>query len=62
MTVSLDLATNNLPNSFSPAPAANGWQLGPLAYFKKKFPKTIAHTAAMVAGEPSAIAKWNAEK
>jgi branched-chain amino acid transport system substrate-binding protein len=62
VTVSLDLATNNLPNSFSPAPAANGWQLGPLAYFKKKFPKAITHTAAMVAGEPSAIDKWNAEK
>src|SRR6202022_2795515 len=30
VTVSLDLGTNNLPNSFSPAPAANGWQLGPL--------------------------------
>ena len=62
VTVSLDLATNNLPNSFSPAPAANGWQLGPLAYFKKKYPKAISHAAAMVAGEPSAIAKWNAEK
>ena len=62
MTVSLDLATNNLPNSFSPAPAANGWQLGPLAYFKKKYPNAVTHAAAMVAGEPSAIAKWNAEK
>ena len=62
VTVSLDLATNNLPNSFSPAPAANGWQLGPLAYFKKKYPNAVTHAAAMVAGEPSAIAKWNAEK
>ncbi len=62
VTVSLDLATNNLPNSFSPAPAANGWQLGPLTYFKKKFPQAITHTAAMVAGVPSAIAKWDAEK
>ena len=62
VTVSLDLATNNLPNSFSPAPAVNGWQLGPLAYFKKNFPKDITHAAAMVAGEPSAIAKWDAEK
>jgi branched-chain amino acid transport system substrate-binding protein len=62
VTVSLDLATNNLPNTFSPAPAANGWQLGPLAYFKKLDPKDITHTAAMIAGEPSAISKWNAEK
>ena len=62
VTVSLDLATNNLPNTFSPAPAANGWQLGPLVYFKKKFPQAITHTAALVADEPSAISKWNAEK
>ncbi len=62
VTVSLDLATSDLPNSFSPAPAANGWQLGPLTYFKNKFPSDITHTAAMVAGEPSAISKWNAEK
>jgi ABC-type branched-subunit amino acid transport system substrate-binding protein len=62
VTVSLDLATSDLPNSFSPAPAANGWQLGPLTYFKNKFPSDISHTAAMVAGEPSAISKWNAEK
>ncbi len=62
VSVSLDLATTNLPNTFSVAPAANGWQLGPLAYFKKKFPKTIKSAAAMVAGEPSAISKWNAEK
>jgi len=62
VTVSLDLATNNLPNTFSPSPAANGWQLGPLAYFQKKYPTAITHTAAMVAGVPSAISKWNAEK
>jgi branched-chain amino acid transport system substrate-binding protein len=62
VTVSLDLSTNNLPNTFSPAPAANGWQLGPLAYFKKIHPKDITHTAAMIAGQPSAISKWNAEK
>ncbi len=62
VTVSLDLATNNLTNSFSPAPAVNGWQLGALAYFKKSDPRAITHTAAMVAGEPSAISKWNAEK
>ncbi len=62
VSVSLDLGTNNLPNTFSVAPTANGWILGPLAYFKQKFPKTITHAAAMVAGEPSAIAKWDAEK
>jgi branched-chain amino acid transport system substrate-binding protein len=62
VSVSLDLGTNNLPNTFSVAPAANGWELGPLAYFKKRFPKAVTHAAAMVAGEPSAISKWDAEK
>ena len=61
VSVSLDLATNNLPNTFAVAPSVSGWQLGPLAYFKKKYPAAITHTAAMVAGEPSAIDKWNAE-
>ena len=62
VSVSLDLVTNNLPNTFSVAPTANGWILGPLAYFKQKFRQAITHTAAMVAGEPSAISKWDAEK
>jgi branched-chain amino acid transport system substrate-binding protein len=62
VTVSLDLATNDLPNSFSPAPAANGWQLGPLVYFQKKFPADVTHTAALIADQPSATSKWAAEK
>ncbi|MGO8869912.1 MAG: ABC transporter substrate-binding protein [Acidimicrobiales bacterium] len=62
VTVSLDLTTNNLPSSFSPAPAANGWQLGPLAYFKSKFPSDVTHTAALIADQPSATSKWVAEQ
>jgi ABC-type branched-subunit amino acid transport system substrate-binding protein len=62
VTVSLDLATADLPNSFSPSPAANGWQQGPLAYFQKKYPAQILHTGALVADPPSAVAKWVAEK
>ena len=62
VTVSLNLATSNLPNSFSPAPAVNGWQLGPLAYFQKKYPSQIRHAAALVADQPSATSKWAAEK
>ena len=62
VTVSLNLATANLPNSFSPAPAVNGWQQGPLAYFQKKYPSQIRHTAALVADQPAAVSKWTAEK
>jgi hypothetical protein len=62
VTVSLDTATANLPNSYSPAPTTNGWLLGPLVYFKTKFPDDITHTAALIADEPSAEVKWAAEK
>jgi branched-chain amino acid transport system substrate-binding protein len=62
VTVSLDLATNNLPNTFSPAPTANGWILGPIVYFKDKFPADITHAGAIVADQPSAESKWTAEK
>jgi ABC-type branched-subunit amino acid transport system substrate-binding protein len=62
VTVSLDLATADLPNSFSPAPAVDGWQLGALTYFGKKFPNDIGHTGALIADEPSATEKWTAEK
>ncbi|MGD0392040.1 MAG: ABC transporter substrate-binding protein [Acidimicrobiales bacterium] len=62
VTVSLDLATAELPNSFSPAPTPNGWILGPLVYFQKKFPDAVKHAGALVADEPSAEVKWTAEK
>jgi ABC-type branched-subunit amino acid transport system substrate-binding protein len=62
VTVTLDPTTAAYPNSFSPAPTPNGWILGPLAYFKKKFPKTIDAAGALIADEPSANDKWVAEK
>ncbi len=62
VTVSLDLATADLPNSFSPAPTPNGWILGPLVYFQKKFPDDVKDAGALVADEPSAEVKWTAEK
>ncbi len=62
VTVSLDVATAELPNSFSPAPTPNGWILGPLVYFQKKFPTDVKAAGALVADEPSATVKWTAEK
>src|ERR1019366_7263969 len=55
-------ATQKLPNNFSPAPAAQGWPLGPLAYFKKKFPNQVLHTATIIADLPSTVLAWNNEK
>jgi hypothetical protein len=62
ISVSLDPATQKLPNNFSPTPAAQGWPLGPLAYFKKRFPGQVAHTATIVANLPSTVLAWNSEK
>ncbi len=62
VTVSLSSVANNLPNSFSPSPNADGWQLGPLAYFKSKFPSDVTHAGALIADQPSATATWTGEK
>ncbi|MDA8340848.1 MAG: ABC transporter substrate-binding protein [Actinomycetota bacterium] len=62
VAVSLDLATAELPNSFSPQPTLNGWQTGPLDYFKTAYPEDVKHAGALIANQPSAIDKWNAEK
>jgi len=62
VTVSLDPSTINQPNSFSPVPAVNGWSLGPLAYFKGKFPAAVTRTGELVADQPSAIDKWDGQR
>ncbi|HEX7460325.1 MAG TPA: ABC transporter substrate-binding protein, partial [Acidimicrobiales bacterium] len=62
VTVNLDQTASDLPNSFSPDPAAVGWPTGPLLYFKQKFPADVQHAGALVANQPSAITKWGGEK
>jgi hypothetical protein len=62
VTVSLSTFTNNLPNTFSPAATPGGWQLGPLAYFQKKYPNDMAHVGALIADQPAAIAAFAGEK
>jgi branched-chain amino acid transport system substrate-binding protein len=62
VTVSLSQVASDLPNSFSPDPAAIGWPTGGLSYFKQKFPGDVQHAAALVADQPSAIIKWGGEK
>ena len=62
VSVSLDQATNDLPNTFSPQPSVGGWELGPLVYFQKKYPTDVLHAGALIAGEPSAETDWAGEK
>lgn len=59
---SLDPVTQKLPNTFSAVPAAQGWPLGPLAYFQKKFPTEVLHTASIIADLPATVDAWTNEK
>ncbi|MGH9080370.1 MAG: ABC transporter substrate-binding protein [Acidimicrobiales bacterium] len=58
----LDPTTSRLANSFSAAPSAGGWQLGPLAYFKSKFPNDVTHAGALVADIQPAPTLFAGEK
>ncbi len=58
----LDPTTTQLPNSFSPAPSSGGWQLGPLTYFKTKYPADVTHAGALVADIQPAPTLFNGEK
>lgn len=58
----LSLAATELPNSFSPSVVLNGYPLGPLAYFKQKYPQAIKHVGTLVSALPEGVAAWNSEK
>jgi len=53
----LNTSTSQLPNTFSPSPLQPGWQLGPLEYYKSKFPEAIKHVGTLVAGVASSEAQ-----
>jgi len=59
---SLDPVTRKLPNTFSAMPSAQGFPLGPLAYFAQRFPAQIKHTGTIVADLPTTVIAWNNEK
>ncbi|HVC68450.1 MAG TPA: ABC transporter substrate-binding protein [Acidimicrobiales bacterium] len=58
----LDHATTNLPNVYSAVPLNDGWEEGPIQYFKKKFPSEVRHVGALVADSPSAAQTWAGEE
>jgi branched-chain amino acid transport system substrate-binding protein len=62
VSVTLDQATSALPNVFSPVPVSDGWELGPLNYYKQKFPAEVRAVGALVANQPSAETQWKGEK
>ena len=59
---SLDPVTARLANTFSAAPSGQGWPLGPLVYFAKRFPTQIKHTGTIIADLPSTVLAWTHEK
>jgi branched-chain amino acid transport system substrate-binding protein len=62
VSVTLDAATNKLPNTYSAVPLDGGWEEGPLQYFKNKFPQAVGATGTLVGNLPSAEADWAGEK
>ena len=52
----LNTSVSALPNTFSPQPLVPGWQLGPLEFYKSKFPDAVKHVGTLVAGVPSSEA------
>jgi ABC-type branched-subunit amino acid transport system substrate-binding protein len=62
VSIALDPATQKLPNTFGAVPPAAFWPLGPLVYFKDKYPTKVLHTATIVADLPSTLNLWNYEK
>ncbi len=62
VSIALDPATQKLPNTYAAVPPAAFWPLGPLVYFKDKYPTKVLHTATIVADLPSTLNLWNYEK
>jgi len=52
----LNTSVSALSNTFSPQPLVAGWQLGPLEYYKSKFPDAVKHVGELIAGVPSSEA------
>jgi ABC-type branched-subunit amino acid transport system substrate-binding protein len=57
-TYSLTEGRRAVPNNFSVAPAKNGWRLGPLNYFKQKFPQAVTAVGALYGDVPAAKANY----
>jgi ABC-type branched-subunit amino acid transport system substrate-binding protein len=62
VTVPLDQATADLPNTFSPDPPVPGWSLGALTWFKQHYPQDITKTGTLIADQPSSVTKWGWQK
>ena len=58
ISVTLDPSVLKLSNVFSVQPAVPGGQLGPLQYFKQKFPHAITKVGVLVSNVGTAPAQW----
>lgn len=61
VSVTLDPGTNALPNVYSVQPLSQGLSLGPLAYFRKHYPKDTK-VGTIVSNASTAVAQWAGEK
>lgn len=61
VSVTLDPGTNALPNVYSVQPLSQGLSLGPLAYFRKHYPKDTK-VGTIVSNASTAVAQWSGEE
>jgi ABC-type branched-subunit amino acid transport system substrate-binding protein len=61
VSVTLDPATNALPNDFSAQPLSQGIALGALQYLKKKYPHDLK-VGTIVSTTATAVAQWQGEE
>jgi ABC-type branched-subunit amino acid transport system substrate-binding protein len=61
-TYSLSENRRALPNNFSVQPGHMGWRLGPLNYFKSKFPDAITKVGAIYGDVPASVTSYQGWK
>jgi hypothetical protein len=62
VSVTLDPGTNGLPNLFSASPIGEGQSLGPLLFYKKRYPTAVRKAAALVANVSTVASQWHAQE
>jgi ABC-type branched-subunit amino acid transport system substrate-binding protein len=59
---SLSQNRRGIPNNFSVQPGHMGWRLGPLNYFKSKFPDAVTKVGAIYGDVPASVASYQGWK
>jgi len=59
VSVTLDPGTNGLPNVFSAQPVGQGGALGPVLFFKRRYPTAVRKAAALLTNVSTVTSQWH---